>query len=132
DPVVTRALNRLLVLHADHEQNCSTSTLRLVGSAGANFYASVAAAINALWGHLHGGANQAVIEMLSRIRDDGGDVAKYVELAKDPKSDFRLMGFGHRVYKTFDPRGRPIKATATELRPTLATGTDGLLQIAFE
>jgi citrate synthase len=132
DPLVTLALNRLLILHADHEQNCSTSTLRLVGSGGANFFASVAAAINALWGHLHGGANQAVIEMLERIRGDGGDVARYVALAKDPSSGFRLMGFGHRVYKTFDPRGRLIRETAAELLPRLGGGADRLLDIAVE
>src|SRR5262249_52285042 len=103
DPVMDDALNVLLILHADHEQNCSTSTVRMVGSSQANLFASISAGICALWGPLHGGANQEVIEMLELIRDDGGDVAKYVNQAKDKKSGFRLMGFGHRVYKNFDP-----------------------------
>jgi citrate synthase len=109
DPVVVDALNLLLILHADHEQNCSTATVRTVGSSHANLYASVAAGILALWGPLHGGANQKVIEMLERIRADGGDVMKFVRMAKDKDSGFRLMGFGHRVYKNFDPRATVIK-----------------------
>jgi citrate synthase len=102
-------LKQLLILHADHEQNCSTSTVRLVGSSEANLFASIAAGINALWGPLHGGANQAVIEMLDRIAADGGDVGKYVKMAKDPDDPFRLSGFGHRVYKNYDPRARILK-----------------------
>ena len=102
-------LNVLLILHADHEQNCSTSTVRLVGSSQANLFTSISSGISALWGPLHGGANQAVLEMLYRIHEDGGRVGKYVEMAKDPDSDFRLMGFGHRVYKNFDPRVKIIK-----------------------
>ena len=109
DPVIVETLNLLLILHADHEQNCSTATVRTVGSSHVNLYASIAAGILALWGPLHGGANQKVIEMLERIRSDGGDVGKYVRMAKDPESDFRLMGFGHRVYKNFDPRATVIK-----------------------
>ena len=106
---ITEALNLLFILHADHEQNCSTSTVRMVGSSGANIFASISAGICALWGPLHGGANQEVMEMLQKIADDGGNVAKYVALAKDKTSDFRLMGFGHRVYKNFDPRAAIIK-----------------------
>ena len=102
-------LNVLFILHADHEQNCSTSTVRLVGSSQANLFASISAGISALWGPLHGGANQAVLEMICRIHEDGGRVGKYVEMAKNPDSDFRLMGFGHRVYKNFDPRAKIIK-----------------------
>jgi citrate synthase len=109
DPVVADALNLLLILHADHEQNCSTATVRTVASSHANLYASVAAGILALWGPLHGGANQKVIEMLERIRADGGNVGKFVAMAKDKDSGFRLMGFGHRVYKNFDPRATVIK-----------------------
>ena len=109
DPVVVEALNLLLILHADHEQNCSTATVRTVGSSHANLYASVAAGILALWGPLHGGANQKVIEMLERIRQDGGNISKFVQMAKDKDSGFRLMGFGHRVYKNFDPRATVIK-----------------------
>ncbi|MEZ5015023.1 MAG: citrate synthase [Chitinophagales bacterium] len=109
DPVIVDALDKLLILHADHEQNCSTSTVRMVGSSQANAYASVAAGVAALWGPLHGGANQQVIEMLERIKNDGGNVKKYVEKAKDKDDSFRLMGFGHRVYKNFDPRARIIK-----------------------
>src|SRR5207247_10948021 len=110
DPVAVRALNLLLILHADHEQNCSTSTVRMVGSAQTNLFASISAGICALWGPLHGGANQEVIEMLQHIHADGGGVKKFVELAKNPKSQFRLMGFGHRVYKNYDPRAKIIKA----------------------
>ena len=115
DPVFVEALNLLLVVHADHEQNCSTSTVRMVGSSDANLFASVAAGICALWGPLHGGANEACVAMLERIREDGGNVAKYVEMAKDKNNDFRLMGFGHRVYKNFDPRATIIKASCDKL-----------------
>ena len=109
DPVVVEALNLLLILHADHEQNCSTATVRTVASSHANLYASVAAGILALWGPLHGGANQKVIEMLELIRADGGNLKKWVDMAKDKDSEFRIMGFGHRVYKNFDPRATVIK-----------------------
>ncbi len=108
-PEIVEVMNLLLILHADHEQNCSTSTVRMIGSSAANLYASVSGGICALWGPLHGGANQAVMEMLNAIHKDGGDVSKYVALAKDKTSDFRLMGFGHRVYKNFDPRASIIK-----------------------
>jgi citrate synthase len=127
--VLERALNMLLILHADHEQNCSTSTVRMVGSSQANLFASIAAGINALWGPLHGGANQRVIEMLERIRDDGGGIDKYVRLAKDKDSNFRLMGFGHRVYKNFDPRARILKASADAVLDQLGID-DPLLDIA--
>src|SRR5437588_2246058 len=110
DEEAVRTLNLLLILHADHEQNCSTSTVRLVGSSQANLFASIAAGICALWGPLHGGANQEVVEMLERIQADGGNVKKFVALAKDKQSQFRLMGFGHRVYKNYDPRAKNIKA----------------------
>jgi citrate synthase len=129
DPDVEAAMNLLFILHADHEQNCSTSTVRLVGSSRANLFASVAAGILALWGPLHGGANQEVIEMLELIRKDGGNVKKYVELAKDKNSDFRLMGFGHRVYKNFDPRAKIIKSAADKVLGKLGI-TDPLLDIA--
>ncbi|MCU0449850.1 MAG: citrate synthase [Bernardetiaceae bacterium] len=109
NPVVVDALDKLLILHADHEQNCSTSTVRIVGSSQVGLFSAVAAGINALWGPLHGGANQEVIEMLERIKADGGNVKKYVDMAKDKNSGFRLMGFGHRVYKNFDPRAKIIK-----------------------
>jgi len=109
DPVVVDALNLLLILHADHEQNCSTATVRTVASSHANLYASIAAGIPALWGPLHGGANQSVIEMLEAIRADGGNIKKYIDMAKDKDSGFRIMGFGHRVYKNFDPRATVIK-----------------------
>jgi citrate synthase len=115
DPDFVHSLNLLLICHADHEQNCSTSTVRMVGSADANLFASVAAGISALWGPLHGGANEAVVTMLERIRDDGGDVKKYVNLAKDKDAGFRLMGFGHRVYKNFDPRAKIIEAACRKL-----------------
>jgi len=115
DPVVEEALNLLLILHADHEQNCSTATVRTVASSHANLYASIAAGILALWGPLHGGANQKVIEMLEVIRQDGGDVSKFVAMAKDKNSTFRLMGFGHRVYKNFDPRATVIKAACDKV-----------------
>jgi citrate synthase len=115
DEDIVKVLNLLLILHADHEQNCSTSTVRLVGSSRANLFASIAAGICALWGPLHGGANQEVVEMLQTIQADGGDVQKFVNLAKDKTSNFRLMGFGHRVYKNYDPRARLIKAAADKV-----------------
>jgi len=123
------ALNLLLVLHADHEQNCSTSTVRLVGSSGANLFASVAAGICALWGPLHGGANQNVIEMLEKIQADGGDHRKYLDMAKDKDSGFRLMGFGHRVYKNFDPRATLLKEAADRVLNELGID-DPLLELA--
>jgi citrate synthase len=129
NPVFARALNLLLILHADHEQNCSTSTVRMVGSSQANLFASIAAGICALWGPLHGGANQAVIEMLEQIRQDGSDYKKYVNLAKEKDSGFRLMGFGHRVYKNFDPRARIVKKIADEVLGQLGI-KDPLLDIA--
>jgi citrate synthase len=110
DPDAVAALNLLLVVHADHEQNCSTSTVRMVGSSMANLFASISAGISALWGPLHGGANEACVQMLEQIRRDGGNVKKYVDMAKDKSSHYRLMGFGHRVYKNFDPRAKLIKA----------------------
>ncbi len=128
-PAVRDALNLLLILHADHEQNCSTSTVRMVGSSQANLFASMAAGVSALWGPLHGGANQKVIEMLERIRDDGGDYAKYMDMAKDKNSGFRLMGFGHRVYKNFDPRARILKSAADNVLTELGL-SDPLLDIA--
>jgi citrate synthase len=129
DPQVVKVLNLLLILHADHEQNCSTSTVRLVGSGQANLFASIAAGICALWGPRHGGANQEVIEMLAAIHKDGGDVAKYVKLAKDKSSNFRLMGFGHRVYKNYDPRALLIKGAADKVLAKLGIA-DPLLDIA--
>jgi citrate synthase len=129
DPVVANALNKLLILHADHEQNCSASTVRIVGSSHASLYASISAGINALWGPLHGGANQAVIEMLENIRKDGGDVDKYIAKAKDKDDPFRLMGFGHRVYKNFDPRARIIKKAADDVLTALGVN-DPVLDIA--
>ena len=130
DPVVSSALNKLLILHADHEQNCSTSTVRLVGSSRANIYSSISAGINALWGPLHGGANQEVIEMLEEIKANGGDVAKYVDMAKNAKTTgFRLFGFGHRVYKNFDPRARIIKKAADDVLSKLGVN-DPVLEIA--
>ncbi|PRY12396.1 citrate synthase [Pontibacter ummariensis] len=131
DPVVVDALNKLLILHADHEQNCSTSTVRLVGSAHASLYSSVSAGISALWGPLHGGANQAVIEMLEAIKADGGDSKKFIEKAKDKNDPFRLMGFGHRVYKNFDPRARIIKKSADDVLNALGI-KDPVLNIAKE
>ena len=115
DPDFVEALNMLLIVHADHEQNCSTCTVRMVGSSDANLFASISAGICALWGPLHGGANEAVVAMLERIIDDGADVAKYVDMAKDKKNQFRLMGFGHRVYKNFDPRALIIKKSCDKL-----------------
>jgi citrate synthase len=127
--VLEEALNMLLILHADHEQNCSTSTVRMVGSSHANLFASIAAGICALWGPLHGGANQKVIEMLEMIQADGGDYKKYVELAKDRNHEFRLMGFGHRVYKNFDPRAKILKDKADQVLDQLGID-DPLLDIA--
>jgi citrate synthase len=115
EPVLAKAVDLLLILHADHEQNCSTSTVRVVGSSQANLFASIAAGINALWGPLHGGANQQVIEMLDRIEQDGGDVQKFVDRAKDKKDNSRLMGFGHRVYKNFDPRAVILKKACEDV-----------------
>ena len=115
NPTIVSALNKLLILHGDHEQNCSTSTVRLVGSSEAGLFASISSGVSALWGRLHGGANQAVIEMLEEIHKDGGDVDKFVRRAKDKDDPFRLMGFGHRVYKNFDPRATIIKAAADDV-----------------
>jgi citrate synthase len=129
DPAITSALNKLLILHADHEQNCSTSTVRIVGSSQANLYASISAGISALWGPLHGGANQAVLEMLEKIHNDGGDVDKWVLKAKDKEDPFRLMGFGHRVYKNFDPRATIIKKACDDVLEKLNIN-DPLLAIA--
>jgi len=131
DEDVVKVLNLLLILHADHEQNCSTSTVRLVGSSKANLFASIAAGICALWGPLHGGANQEVVEMLEAIRADGGDVKKFVNLAKEKSSGFKLMGFGHRVYKNYDPRARLIKAAADKVLAKLGI-KDPLLDIALK
>jgi citrate synthase len=129
DPVVANALDKLLILHADHEQNCSTSTVRLAGSSQANLYASIAAGIIALWGPLHGGANQEVIEMLDRIHEEGGNISKWVDKAKDKDDPFRLMGFGHRVYRNFDPRARIIKKACDDLLNKLGIN-DPTLEIA--
>ena len=129
DPVVASALNKLLILHADHEQNCSASTVRVVGSSQANLYASISAGVSALWGPLHGGANQAVIEMLENIRKDGGDLEKWVAKAKDKDDPFRLMGFGHRVYKNFDPRAKIIKKACDDVLDALGID-DPILDIA--
>ena len=129
NPVVTDALNKLLILHADHEQNCSTSTVRIVGSSLSSIYASVSAGINALWGPLHGGANQAVIEMLEQISSDNNDINKYIKKAKDKNDPFRLMGFGHRVYKNFDPRAKIIKVAADNVMNKLGID-DPILDLA--
>ena len=129
DPVVASALNKLLILHADHEQNCSASTVRIVGSSQANLYASVSSGISALWGPLHGGANQAVIEMLEAIKADGGDTEKWLAKAKDKNDSFRLMGFGHRVYKNFDPRAKIIKKACDDVLDALGID-DPVLDIA--
>jgi len=129
DPIVVRALDKLFILHADHEQNCSTSTVRIVGSSHAGLFASISAGVSALWGPLHGGANQAVLEMLEEIHNNGGDVAKYVLKAKDKDDSFRLMGFGHRVYKNFDPRATIIKEAADDVLTALGVD-DPLLDIA--
>lgn len=129
NPVILNAIDKLLILHADHEQNCSTSTVRIVGSSHAGLFASISAGISALWGPLHGGANQAVIEMLEAIKNDGGDYKKYIDKAKDKSDPFRLMGFGHRVYKNFDPRARIIKVAAEEVLNDLGID-DPVLEIA--
>ena len=129
NPVIVNALNQLLILHADHEQNCSTSTVRIVGSSHAGLFASISAGISALWGRLHGGANQAVLEMLDEIMEDGGDTKKFMQKAKDKNDAFRLMGFGHRVYKNFDPRARIIKKAADEVLNDLGI-SDPVLDIA--
>ncbi len=129
NPVVAKALNKLLILHADHEQNCSTATVRVVGSSQANLYTSISAGVSALWGPLHGGANQAVIEMLEAIRNDGGNLDKWIAKAKDKNDPFRLMGFGHRVYKNFDPRATIIKKAADDVLAALGVD-DPVLDIA--
>ena len=129
DKVVVNALDKLLILHGDHEQNCSTSTVRMVGSSHAGLFVSISAGINALWGPLHGGANQAVIEMLEAIKEDGGDTKKFMAKAKDKNDPFRLMGFGHRVYKNFDPRAKIIKVAADEVLASLGVD-DPILDIA--
>lgn len=131
DPIVASALDKLLILHADHEQNCSTSTVRMVGSSHASIYASISAGINALWGPLHGGANQSVIEMLEQIKEDGGETKKFLNKAKDKEDSFRLMGFGHRVYKNFDPRAKIIKKAADDVLDKLGVD-DPILNIAKE
>jgi len=123
NPVLARAVDLLLILHADHEQNCSTSTVRVVGSSRANLFASIAAGISALWGPLHGGANQQVIEMLDRIEQEGGDVQKFVDRAKDKKDNSRLMGFGHRVYKNYDPRAAILRESCTQVLNTLGVSS---------
>ena len=127
--IIVNALNTLLILHADHEQNCSTSTVRIVGSSYAGMYASISAGISALWGRLHGGANQAVIEMLELIKNDNSDIDKYLNKAKDKSDPFRLMGFGHRVYKNFDPRAKIIKKAADQVLNDLGID-DPILEIA--
>ncbi len=129
DPVIVDAMDKVFILHADHEQNCSTSTVRIVGSSHASLYASIAAGVNALWGPLHGGANQKVIEMLNQIEADGGDLQKYIDKAKDPDDNFRLMGFGHRVYKNFDPRAEILKKSADKVFEKLGID-DPMLDIA--
>jgi citrate synthase len=131
DRVLVDALNLLLILHADHEQNCSTSTVRLAGSSKSNIFGAISSGISALWGPLHGGANQAVIEMLKTIQKDGGDYKKYIEKAKNKKSPFRLMGFGHRVYKNYDPRAKIIKNAADKVLKKLKID-DPLLDLAKE
>ena len=124
-----KALNLLFIVHADHEQNCSTSTVRMVGSADSNLFASISSGICALWGPLHGGANEAVVQMLNNIKEDGGDVEKYVKMAKDKEDGFRLMGFGHRLYKNFDPRATIIKDSCDKLLEKLDID-DPLFEIA--
>ncbi|MEK9620058.1 MAG: citrate synthase [Flavobacteriales bacterium] len=131
DPVIVDALNKLLILHADHEQNCSASTVRIVGSSQANLYASISSGVSALWGPLHGGANQAVIGMLEKIMNDGGGLSKWIDKAKDKNDPFRLMGFGHRVYKNFDPRAKIIKKAADDVLEKLGI-VDPVLDIAKE
>ncbi|KFF05243.1 citrate synthase [Flavobacterium reichenbachii] len=129
NPIIVDALDKLFILHADHEQNCSTSTVRMVGSSHAGLFASISAGVSALWGPLHGGANQAVLEMLEEINKDGGDTDKFLAKAKDKNDPFRLMGFGHRVYKNFDPRAKIIKKAANEVLETLGVD-DPILEIA--
>lgn len=129
NPIIITALDKLFILHADHEQNCSTSTVRMVGSSHAGLFASISAGVSALWGPLHGGANQAVLEMLEEIHANGGDADKYLAKAKDKNDSFRLMGFGHRVYKNFDPRAKIIKKAADEILKTLKVD-DPILEIA--
>ena len=129
DPVLVSAMNKLLILHADHEQNCSASTVRIVGSSQSNLYSSISAGISALWGPLHGGANQEVLEMLEQIQNDGGDVQKWINKAKDKNDPFRLMGFGHRVYKNFDPRAKIIKKACDDVLEKLGVN-DPVLEIA--
>ncbi len=129
DPIIKDAMDKIFILHADHEQNCSTSTVRIVGSSHASLYASIAAGVNALWGPLHGGANQKVIEMLNHIEENGGDVQKFIAKAKDPDDTFRLMGFGHRVYKNFDPRATILKKSADQIFEKLNID-DPMLEIA--
>ncbi len=129
DPVLVGAMNKLLILHADHEQNCSASTVRVVGSSQSNLYSSISAGISALWGPLHGGANQEVLEMLEQIQNDGGDVQKWINKAKDKNDPFRLMGFGHRVYKNFDPRAKIIKKACDDVLAKLGVN-DPVLEIA--
>jgi len=129
NPIIVEALDKLFILHADHEQNCSTSTVRMVGSSHAGLFASISAGVSALWGPLHGGANQAVLEMLEEIHENGGDADKYMAKAKDKNDSFRLMGFGHRVYKNFDPRAKIIKKAADEILKTLEV-EDPILAIA--
>ncbi len=129
DPIIKDAMDKIFILHADHEQNCSTSTVRIVGSSHASLYASIAAGVNALWGPLHGGANQKVIEMLNHIEENGGDVQKFIAKAKDPDDTFRLMGFGHRVYKNFDPRATILKKSADQIFEKLNID-DPMLDIA--
>ena len=131
NPIVAKALDKLLILHADHEQNCSASTVRIVGSSHASLYASVSAGIAALWGPLHGGANQAVIEMLEEIKNQGGDINQFIDKAKDKSDPFRLMGFGHRVYKNFDPRARIIKKAADDVLGQLGIN-DPVLDLAMK
>jgi citrate synthase len=131
NPIIAKALDKLLILHADHEQNCSASTVRIVGSSHASLYASISAGIAALWGPLHGGANQAVIEMLEEIKNQGGDVDKFINKAKDKSDPFRLMGFGHRVYKNFDPRAKIIKKAADDVLSQLGIN-DPILDLAMK
>src|SRR6195952_4915030 len=131
DPVVVNAMNVLLILHADHEQNCSTSTVRIVGSSDSNLYSSITAGISALWGPLHGGANQAVIEMLEKIQADGGDTDKWIAKAKDKNDSFRLMGFGHRVYKNFDPRAKIIRGMCHKVLAKLGKSDNPLFELAL-
>ncbi|HAF89490.1 MAG TPA: citrate (Si)-synthase, partial [Deltaproteobacteria bacterium] len=131
DPDIVKSLELMLILHADHEQNCSASTVRVVGSSMANVYASVASGILALWGPLHGGANQQVVQMLQQIYEDESGISKYIEMAKNQKSDFRLMGFGHRVYKNIDPRARILKDACDRLLKKTGTN-DPLLEIALK